>query len=135
LSISKFATNKYRQVSLYNKFIINLIDNNQIQDVSYDIFETRIYNRFTFVRCMNILNLVYFCEEKLYKGLENVVLSLKENGILQIGRTVSSRNNVSFYRLQHGELIHLYDINDGTEIKEIIIKYNNKQCTDSITRW
>lgn len=134
LADRKTATSKSRQVSLYTRHINDLINSKFIQDINYDIFETRIHDRFTFVRCMNILNLNYFPEEKLYSAIENIALSLKENGILQIGRTVSAINNVSFYRKQNGIFYHLCDKNTGTEIKTIINEYNAKQLAgDSIS--
>ena len=89
--------------------------------ISYDIFNTEIYEKFTFVRAMNILNLGYFNEDKIRTAVINIKKSMKENAVLLVGRTNAKKiNNASFFRKQNNKLAHLKDINKGSEIKKII---------------
>jgi len=100
---------------------LSKIDKNEISFINYDIFQTKIYEQYNFIRIMNILNLSYFNEEMIIKGIENIILSLKEGGILLIGRTNSQNiNNASFFKKENGKLINLEDINKGSEIKYLI---------------
>ncbi len=89
--------------------------------ISYDIFNTEIHEKFTFVRAMNILNLGYFNEDKIRTAVINIKKSMKENAVLLVGRTNAKKiNNASFFRKQNNKLAHLKDINEGSEIKKII---------------
>ncbi len=106
---------------LFHPDVLKKINTGELKFINYDIFQTKISEKFTFVRVMNILNLGYFNEEKIKTALQNILISMKENAVLLIGRTNSeSINNAGFYRKENGKLIHLKDINKGSEIKHII---------------
>lgn len=106
---------------LFHPRVLKSINKNEISYIYYDVFNTKIYNLYTFVRAMNILNLSYFSEEKIKIAIENILNSLKEGGILLIGRTLKNGiNNASLYKKQNNKLILIEDINSGTEVKHII---------------
>jgi hypothetical protein len=121
----KLSTNKtFTSIMLYDKKLIHLINNNKMSDIEYDIFESSHENYFTFVRCMNILNLSYFAENKIVDSLQNISKSIKQNGILMIGRTINEKNHVSFYKKNDNTLLFLEKINNGSEIEHLIEKIN-----------
>lgn len=112
----------YKLLLLHPK-VLNKIKNEEIKFINYDIFNTKVYNKFTFIRVMNILNLGYFNENQIIRALENIFISLKNEGVILIGRTNSNNiNNASFFKKKDSKLILLEDVNDGTEIKHLIEK-------------
>jgi hypothetical protein len=122
--LSKIYNNKIYDyiLYLYHPSIIDHISKNLIYNIDYDIFETKIENKFTCIRCMNILNKFYFDDNQIISALKNIKLSLIESGLLILGRTDSKRmNNVSFFQKNNNKLILLEDINSGSEIKELIM--------------
>jgi hypothetical protein len=70
---------------LLDPAIMDYIARGLIHQIEYDVFETRMPDSFTFVRCMNLLNLDYFAPDRIIDALHNVVESLREGGVLQIG--------------------------------------------------
>ena len=109
------------KILLLHPEVLQKMSSNKIKFINYDIFNTETKENFTFVRAMNILNLGYFDETKIKKALQNLFISLKENGILLVGRTNSKgTNNASFYRKKDNRFSFLKDINEGSEIKHII---------------
>ena len=114
------TTYDYKLLLLHPK-ILQKINKNEIEFINYDIFNTEIKDKFTFVRVMNILNLGYFNEQKIKTALQNILKSMKENAVLLIGRTNSENiNNAGFYKKENGKLVHLKDVNKGSEIKQLI---------------
>ncbi len=110
----------YKLLLLHPEILIK-IKTKEINFINYDIFQTEINQKFTFVRVMNILNTGYFTEKQIKTGIENIIKSIKENGILLIGRTNSKNiNNASFYKKTNGQLAHFKDVNKGSEIKQFI---------------
>ncbi|MCF6184796.1 MAG: hypothetical protein L3J56_09280 [Bacteroidales bacterium] len=106
---------------LFHPDVLKKINTGELKFINYNIFQTKISEKFTFVRVMNILNLGYFNGEEVKTALKNILISMKENAVLLIGRTNSEGiNNAGFYRKQNKKLIHLKDINKGSEIKHII---------------
>ena len=76
---------------------------------------------FSFVRCMNLLNLSYFPRDSIGLALRNVVESLKEGGVLQIGRThPDGVSHAGFYRKRGTRLQLLHEVGSGTELREVI---------------
>jgi hypothetical protein len=134
LSFKACPTGEAKLQSLYTKGVTRLLDEGLVTDIDYDVFATRITDRFSFVRCMNLLNLNYFPEDKLYAAVANIVASLKENGTFLVGRTVNSVNHASFYTKQNNRLVHRNDLNAGTEIKFIIERFNDVQKINDIQK-
>ena len=110
------------KISLYDKKTISFIENKLIQEISYDVFDANIDDKFTFIRCMNLLQLPYFSEQQITIALENIKLSLKDSGIFQIGRTSQDgTNNVSIYKKIASKFIVLEHINKGYENNTLVI--------------
>ncbi len=70
---------------------------------------------------MNLLNLGYFPPESIEVALRNLIESLKEGGVLQIGRThPDGVSHATFYRKRGARLEMLQDVERGTELRELI---------------
>ncbi len=107
---------------LFHPYILKKIADNKINVIEYDIFQTEQNKKYNFVRSMNILNIGYFSKSKLLTAVTNIKDSLKENGILLVGRTNSKGiNNASFFKKIANKLILLEDVNNGSEIKDLIL--------------
>lgn len=107
--------------------LISIPDNisNIVRQINYDAFLTQLPNKYTFVRCMNLLNFSYFSESDILLAIDNIYLSLVNEGVFQIGRTTDTGlNDVSFYKKSLNSFIHLGSINNGSEIHDLIIKYS-----------
>ena len=116
-------TRKLTWFLLFDAQVMNHIERDLIQVIDYDVFETRETARFTFVRCMNLLNLNYFSSEKIERALRNIVGSLKEGGILQIGRTsLDGHNMVGFYMNTPSGLRLVREVGGGTELHDVLTK-------------
>jgi hypothetical protein len=108
---------------LFHPNILKKINSNKIKVIDYDIFNTNIIGKYHFVRSMNILNKGYFSDNKLLTAIQNIKKSLKENGILLIGRTDSKGiNNASFFKKIENKFILLQDIHKGSEVKNLVLK-------------
>jgi hypothetical protein len=98
-----------------------LIQRGLISRIDYDVFQTRLRDAFSFVRCMNLLNPRYFSRESLRMALGNVIESIRDGGVLQIGRThPDGTNHASFYIKRGSGVERLQDVGTGTELREII---------------
>ena len=112
----------------YDPKLVKLIEEKRVEDIDFDILAPGILERFTYMRCMNILNFTYFSKTQLLGALDVAFKSLRDNGIFQVGKTDKrdGKNEVSFYRKTGGNFVLLTEINHGTEIKEVIDEYNRK---------
>jgi len=123
----KSPQNYSYDLMLFHPEVLKKINQNQIYCLDYDIFETVIYDKFSFVRCMNILNLGYFETNKIISALQNIKLSLKEDGVLLVGRTIKNiENKVSFFVKKNNTFQLLEDINGGSEIKDLVLELGIK---------
>jgi chemotaxis methyl-accepting protein methylase len=108
---------------LFDNQLLALIEQGDVRFVDYDIFETKIDEKYGYVRCMNILNNVYFSEEKIECGLKNIFESLEDGGIFQVGRTDSDNGNqVTFYRKSGQQLVPVRVYGGGSEISGIVAR-------------
>jgi hypothetical protein len=108
---------------LFDREVIEHIEKGLIRRIDYDVFRTCMPAAFSFVRCMNLLNLSYFPRESIETALRNVVASLKEGGVLQIGRThPDGISHAAFYRKRDTRLDMLQQVGGGTELCELIDK-------------
>lgn len=120
------AEKELKEINLLFGPVQQLIANGEIECINCDIFETRFNASFDIVRCMNLLNLAYFPKSKIRIAIDNVNLSLKEYGLLQIGRTLPNGvSTVSFYRKERGSLRLIHECNGGSELKSLIME---KSC-------
>jgi hypothetical protein len=110
------------EILLYDNTVKKAINNSQIIDIDYDVFNDKTYiDTFTFVRCMNLLNYNYFDTDTIKSGILNIKQSLKENGHLLVGRTNQNGiNQASLFIKQNNSFILVENYNEGSEIQKII---------------
>jgi hypothetical protein len=121
---SKSGNHKLKWFLLFDPQFMEHIEQGLIHFIDYDVFETRERSRFTFVRCMNLLNLNYFSSNRIESALRNIVGSLKEGGILQIGRTtLDGRNMAGFYINTRRGLRLVSEVGGGTELRDVLKKF------------
>jgi hypothetical protein len=110
-----------RSFVLFDHEVVEHMEKGLIRRVDYDVFTTRMPGSFSFVRCMNLLNLSYFAPESIEMALRNLIDSLKEGGVLQIGRThPDGTSHAAFYRKHGSRLEMLQEVGGGTELRELI---------------
>lgn len=108
---------------LFHPSLMQQISKKNIHSTNYDIFETKTDQKFDFVRCMNILNKVYFKTEMIKKAILNIWTSINTNGILLVGRTLmNGENHASFFRKTKSGFELIDDFGNGSEIKAIILQ-------------
>ena len=111
-----------KKINLIHKNAQYLIKKGKMKYISYDIFNDIIINSFDIVRCMNVLNLCYFSRDKIISAIRNIALSLREGGILQLGRTVNNgQNRVSFYIKTNNKFKVIHEISGGYELNDIVL--------------
>lgn len=110
-----------RWFALFDHEVLTHIENGLIHRIDYDVFTTNMPCAFSFVRCMNLLNLCYFPRERIETALRNIVASLKDGGVLQIGRTLpDGTSHATFYAKRGARLESLQEVGRGTELREVI---------------
>ncbi|HKZ80419.1 MAG TPA: class I SAM-dependent methyltransferase [Pyrinomonadaceae bacterium] len=113
------------RLCLYDLRLLSSFQQGIIHEIDYDLFRTRLDDRFDLVRCMNVLNVSYFRPAKILRAIRNLQRSLKNHGVLQIGRTNTlGRNEVSFFLKDGGNLRWILDVNGGSEIKPLVKSLN-----------
>lgn len=113
-----------RTVDLFDPRARRYILEGKLHVVAYDPFVGGHEERFTFVRCMNLLNRgLWFSDQEIASAARHLVASLKDQGVLQIGRTddATRRNDVTFLRkVGPGRLAVLEHYNSGTETLAVL---------------
>ncbi|MFK7913942.1 MAG: hypothetical protein AB8B93_08515 [Pseudomonadales bacterium] len=123
---SAFDSDQAESFYLFHPKLLSLIEDKHINVLEYDVLTTRPETAYSYVRCMNLLNLSYFDKPQLLQGIANVRASLRSDGILQVGRTEQSgENHVGFYRNTASGLERIDQIGDGSEIHDLI-EANNR---------
>lgn len=111
----------FGEIPLYESQLLALIRKGHVEELSYDIFSTSLPDTFTFVRCMNVLNLEYFKSDDISRALVLLKDSLKDQGVLLLGRTLPNGvNAVSFYKKVFGNLELIRDLNGGSEVRHLV---------------
>jgi hypothetical protein len=119
------------EISLYDKEVIAALRDGKLYELNYDILASKVFQKFTFVRAMNILNSVYFSENEIILGLKNIMYSLKEKGILLTGRTSKGINHATFYQKINSRLVILENVNQGSDINDFVNQINKLPAYDS----
>jgi hypothetical protein len=111
-----------REIDLFHPTTRMYLREGRLREIDYDVFAAKIVGRFTFVRCMNILNLnSWFSESAIRKGLANVIESVAVGGVLQLGRTrVDGTNDVTFYERAATGLNAVERMNSGSELEPLV---------------
>ncbi|HMO61156.1 MAG TPA: hypothetical protein PKC39_01630 [Ferruginibacter sp.] len=113
-----------KEVHMLNPKTRSLINEGKISFSYYDIFEVHANaEEYDVVRCMNVLNHNVFADETIVQGALNLVSTIKENGFFIIGRTEENtgQNRVTIFRKKQNELELVININDGSEVKNLLI--------------
>lgn len=119
----KLPSNKRKDISLINPVVKDLIIKQLINSLEVDVFEEGDFDdKYSVVRCMNILNPKYFSVEKLNIAINNIVNSLVEGGVLIVGRTDISTgiNHASFYKKNKAGLALIEHSMGGSEISHLL---------------
>ena len=117
--------NKNRVViSLLCGDVLELLRKEDLSFIQYDVFETTSSVGFDIVRCMNLLDIYYFSEDKLRKGIINIKASVKESGFLILGRTEGAENHATIYQKINNTLERRAIIGSGSEIDSLVGKTN-----------
>lgn len=94
-------------------------------------FNKDLVETFDFVRCCNILNVDYFSEDQIFNAIKLLSSYLKPNGLLLLSRSTDDSNGslltASIWIRSQRSLMHISDLNGGSEIKEIVelVKQNS----------
>jgi hypothetical protein len=117
-----------KDICLFDPKTIEYLDQGKLKCIDYDVFRTSLAERFTYVRCMNVLNRnLWFSEQQLSKALMAICGSLIEGGILQVGRSRDDgTHDASFLRKERGHMLLLESINRGSEVSEFVLTYGLK---------
>jgi hypothetical protein len=109
--------------SLYTQEVQSNLAAGRMAEIDYDVFSTVPDERFSFVRCMNLLNKVYFGDDAILAALKNIHRSMTEKGILLVGRTLpGGRNDAGFYEKSGNGFRLLRRVNSGSEIDGLIAR-------------
>lgn len=99
--------------------VSGVLMNPAIEVCSDDIFcdDPTYHGRFHVIRAANILNRVYFSEDKLAVGVTNLSRRLREGGILAVCRTMSDgSNHGSLLQLTRGRLAKIEQFGNGSDV-------------------
>ena len=99
--------------------VSGVLMNPAIEVCSDDIFrdDSAYRGRFHVIRVANILNRVYFSEDKLAVGVTNLSHRLREGGILAVCRTMSDgSNHGSLLQLTRGRLAKIEQFGNGSDV-------------------
>lgn len=111
-----------REVLLFVPELRRRIEAGLVRHADYDVLRPTLDRAYDFVRCMNVLNRVYFEPDSLRLGIAGLGRMLAEGGVLLLGRTEvdSGRHLASFYRRQDDELHLIEAVNGGTDVAEFV---------------
>jgi hypothetical protein len=86
----------------------------------YDIFERWPHERADLVVAANVLNLLYFSEERLLQAIDNLLHALRESGRLAV---IDNRDmeKATVFRMSGGRLHVEHSVNGGTEIESLVM--------------
>ena len=127
---SEKKSSELHESLLYHPKILELIDSKKITHEDYDVFSCPLPKRYSYIRCMNLLNKNYFSDEQIRLGITNLINSLDVRGVLQIGRTVEGANQVSFLRKTESSVEEISHFNGGSEILSTICSIGTSDLSD-----
>ncbi len=112
-----------KEICLFDPRTVEYLRQGRLRSIDYDVFQSRIVDRFTYVRCMNVLNRnLWFSDEQILKALTAILDSIVEGGILQIGRSRDDgTHDVTFFRKERGHMCLLESINRGSEVGDAVV--------------
>ncbi len=110
-----------RRFALLHAEVLKRINCGAIRFIDYDIM-TPLSEEFSFIRCMNLLNVSYFSEAEIRKALKNLISGLRTDGILLLGSTLSAGENAAgFYLKTNRGLRLLESCGGGSAINDLVL--------------
>ena len=112
-----------KEICLFDQTTIAYLNAGKLRSIEYDVFQTKIVDRFTYVRCMNVLNMnSWFGDKEISAAIAAICGSLVEGGILQIGRSRDDgTHDVGFFRKERGGMRLLESVNKGSELERAVM--------------
>jgi hypothetical protein len=117
-----------KTVLLINPRTKDCINKNKLNFFNYDLFNPSSNpGTFDIVRCMNLLNPRLFSEDLLRKGIKNIFESVKNDGLMVIGRTNprTGENYATVYQKSDEKLKPILKVNGGNEIDALMSQVVN----------
>ena len=108
------------KVALISRHLRNQRD---ISLIEHDIFSQKPewIERFHVVRVANLLNLSYFDEPTLARGLANAGSWVRDGGLLVVARTnIDGTNHATFFRRSSGQLEAIHRVGSGSEVEPLV---------------
>jgi hypothetical protein len=105
-------------------------ENSNFSWIEQDLFNFNddLVGTFDLIRCCNILNINYFNDDQILDAIKILSNYLKPNGLLLVSRSLEGSNvsevMASIWMKSHRELMHISDLNGGSEIKKIVEQLN-----------
>lgn len=116
-----------KKLLLIDSLVIEKLNNKDIEFMDYDVFKSGVFEKFNFVRCMNVLNIGCFNDDMIKIAIKHIYESIADGGILMLGRTEESGiNNVTFFKKQGKCFVLCNDVNSGSELKDIVLGFCSK---------
>jgi hypothetical protein len=114
-----------KEICLFDPRTIAYLSAGKLKSIDYDVFQTKIVDRFTYVRCMNVLNRnSWFPDEKISGAIAAICGSLVDGGILQVGRSRDNgAHDAGFFRKERGGMRLLESVNRGSELELAVLAY------------
>lgn len=122
-------SNKDKEILLLNPETREGITNGKIEFKYFDVFEQEASpTKYDIIRCMNILNPIYFNEAEIKRAIKSIAESLNDDGILIVGRTEieNNKNLASIFRIKNSQLVLEKQFNAGAEIENLVLSYNDR---------
>lgn len=116
-----------KKINLLFKDVLDLIKKGKINYITYDVFNKKFVNTFDVIRCVNLLNLSYFSPPKIVEAIDGLKISLKEDGILEIGSSSGQSAKITLYKRKNDSLEVIQKINGGYALDYLIRSYD-KRC-------
>lgn len=100
----------------------------------FDVFCSVEEEKFDIIKCANLLNLIYFSENRVYDAISNLAKSLKVGGILIIsqnnekykdGEAVICARHVEYGKLQIYKQINEHELLNVLETSESVVFHNS----------
>jgi hypothetical protein len=124
------SSHSQRPFLLLAPSVLRAVQSNTLNFQSYDVMQPSVHKAYSFVRCMNLLNLSYFSSSEIIRAIGHLRDSLVEGGILLFGRTrMPGVNDATFYQKIDGQLCPIKTVEMGTEIHALVEMGNSSGTT------
>lgn len=117
---------KVKFLKLVQPSLIELADNsNKVFIDEYNVFEPWKKEKPTIIKLANVLNRSYFSEEQINKAITQLYSNLGFGGVLVVIDNRETEKS-SFYRKTESSFQLIHAINEGSEINNLILSFDNR---------